>query len=62
MDGRTISADPTREAARLIARLRKTAMIAPMVLDGPINGDWFEAYVTQILVPISAGDDEWPAR
>lgn len=23
----------------------------PMVLDGPINGDWFEAYVRQILVP-----------
>ena len=22
-----------------------------MVLDGPINGDWFEAYVAQILVP-----------
>ena len=22
-----------------------------MVLDGPINGDWFEAYVTQVLVP-----------
>lgn len=28
-----------------------TGMVAPMVLDGPINGDWFEAYVTQILVP-----------
>ena len=26
-------------------------MIAPMVLDGPINGEWFEAYVAQILVP-----------
>ena len=22
-----------------------------MVLDGPINGDWFEAYVTQVLIP-----------
>ena len=22
-----------------------------MVLDGPINGAWFEAYVAQILVP-----------
>ncbi len=28
-----------------------TGMVAPMVLDGPINGDWFEAYVTQVLVP-----------
>ncbi len=28
-----------------------------MVLDGPINGDWFEAYVAQVLVPtLSAGD------
>ena len=26
-------------------------MVAPMVLDGPINGDWFEAYVRQVLVP-----------
>ena len=26
-----------------------TGMIAPMVLDGPINGDWFEAYVSQVL-------------
>ena len=28
-----------------------TGMVAPMVLDGPINGDWFEAYVDQVLVP-----------
>ena len=26
-------------------------MVAPMVLDGPINRDAFEAYVEQILVP-----------
>jgi transposase len=26
-------------------------LIAPMVLDGPINGDSFEAYVTKVLVP-----------
>ena len=32
-------------------RLRMTGMVAPMVLDGPINGDWFEAYVGQVLVP-----------
>ena len=30
---------------------RKNGMVAPMVLDGPINGDWFEAYVAQILAP-----------
>lgn len=28
-----------------------TGMVAPMVLDGPINGDWFEAYVGQVLIP-----------
>jgi len=28
-----------------------TGMVAPMVLDGPINGDWLEAYVAQALVP-----------
>jgi len=28
-----------------------TGMVAPMVPDGPTNGDWFEAYVTKILVP-----------
>ena len=32
-------------------------MVAPMVLDGPINGDWFEAYVGQVLVPeLEPGD------
>jgi transposase len=34
-----------------------TGMIAPMVLDGLINGDWFEAYVTNLLVPeLRSGD------
>ena len=34
-----------------------TGMVAPMVLDGPINGDWFEAYIHQILVPtLKPGD------
>jgi hypothetical protein len=40
-----------RKTATLVAGLRMTGMVAPMVLDGPINGDWFEAYVTQVLVP-----------
>lgn len=35
----------------LVAGLRMTGMVAPMVLDGAINGDWFEAYVDQVLVP-----------
>ena len=40
-----------RKTTTLVAGLRMTGMIAPMVLDGPINGDWFEAYVAQMLVP-----------
>jgi hypothetical protein len=34
-----------RKTTTLVAGLRMTGMVAPMVLDGPINGDWFEAYV-----------------
>jgi transposase len=40
-----------RKTTTLVAGLRLDGMIAPMVLDGPINGGWFEAYVTHILVP-----------
>jgi transposase len=40
-----------RKTTTLVAGLRMTGMVAPMVLDGPINDDWFEAYVTQVLVP-----------
>ena len=34
-----------------VAGLRNTGMVAPMVLDGPINGIAFQAYVDQVLVP-----------
>ena len=41
----------------LVAGLRRTGMVAPMVLDGPINRDAFIAYVHQVLVPgLSPGD------
>ncbi len=34
-----------------------TDMIAPMVLDGPIGGDWYEAFVDQVLLPdLKRGD------
>ncbi len=33
------------------AGLRNGGMVAPMVLDGPINGELFQAYVDQVLVP-----------
>ena len=40
-----------------VAGLRNTGMVAPMVIDGPINLDAFTAYVTQVLVPeLSPGD------
>ena len=41
----------------LVAGLRTSGMIAPMVLDGPINGAAFQAYVEQVLVPeLRSGD------
>jgi transposase len=35
-----------------VAGLRLTGVIAPIVLDGPINGEAFQAYVDQALVPV----------
>lgn len=40
-----------RKTTTFVAGLRMTGMIAPMVLDGPINGQLFTAYVEQFLVP-----------
>jgi transposase len=40
-----------RKTTTLVAGLRLTGMVAPMVLDGPINGEWFKAYVAQVLAP-----------
>lgn len=40
-----------RKTTTLVAGLRLDGMVAPMVLDGPINGDWFEACVHQVLAP-----------
>ena len=46
-----------RKTTTFIAGLRLGGMVAPMVLDGPINGGWFEAYVDQILIPtLKPGD------
>lgn len=37
--------------------LRLTGLTAPMVLDGPMNGDAFKAYVEQVLAPtLKPGD------
>ncbi len=40
-----------RKTTTLVAGLRMSGMAAPMVLDRPTNADWFEDYVTQVLVP-----------
>lgn len=46
-----------RKTSTLVAGLRLSGMVAPMVLDGPINGDWFEAYVRHVLAPtLKPGD------
>jgi transposase len=50
-----------------VAGLRTSGMMAPMVLDGPINREAFLAYVRQILVPeLRPGDivvmDNLPAH
>ena len=40
-----------------VAALRCDAITAPMVLNGPIDGLWFQAYVDQVLVPeLRSGD------
>ena len=40
-----------------VAGLRRTGMVAPWVLDGPINADAFLTYVTDVLVPeLGRGD------
>ena len=40
-----------------LAALRHDRIAAPFVLDGPINGDAFVAYVEQVLVPtLKPGD------
>ena len=40
-----------------VAALRCDAITAPLVLDRPINGEWFLAYVQQALVPtLKPGD------
>ena len=49
------------------AGLKLSGLVAPMVLDGPMDGPWFLAYVRQVLVPeLRPGDtvvmDNLPAH
>jgi len=46
-----------RKTTTLVAGLRRSGMVAPMVMDGPINGDWFQTYVERLLIPtLTPGD------
>jgi transposase len=50
-----------------VAGLRSTGIIAPLVLDRPMTGEWFRAYVDQMLAPsLQPGDvvvlDNLPAH
>jgi len=40
-----------------VAGLRATGMVAPFVIDGPINRDAFQTYVEKVLVPELAPGD-----
>jgi transposase len=45
------------QTTTFLAALRIDRMTAAMVLDGPIDGEWFLAYVEQVLCPtLVAGD------
>ncbi len=41
-----------RKATTLVAGLHNTGMVAPHVIDGTINGKWFDANVAKVLVPM----------
>jgi transposase len=56
---RLISKEPWGhwKTTTFVAALRCHGLTAPMVLDGPMNGEAFLAYVTEVLVPsLAAGD------
>ncbi len=40
-----------RKITTLAAGLRLSGVVAPTALDGPINGDWFEAHIRHVLAP-----------
>jgi len=50
---RVVSAVPHGhwKTTTFVGALRTTGLTAPMVIDGPMNGEWFLAYVEQQLIP-----------
>jgi transposase len=58
-DERLVDATPHGHwrTTTFVAGLRSTGIIAPLVLDGPMTGEAFRAYVEQFLAPtLSKGD------
>ena len=57
---RLVSAVPHghRKTTTFVAGLRQSGVIAPLVLDGPMNGEVFRAYVEQMLAPTLEPDDD----
>jgi transposase len=49
---RLFSPEWARSALTFIAGLRNDQIVAPWVIDGPINGEAFNMWVTQCLVPV----------
>jgi transposase len=41
-----------RKTTTFVAGLRMDGMVAPLTLDGPVNGEIFVAYVEQFLAPV----------
>jgi len=50
-------ANPHVRTLTFLAALRCDGLTAPCVIDGPINGVSFRAYVEQVLVPVLAPAD-----
>jgi len=47
----------TWKTITFVAALRHDKMVAPMVVDGPMTGEMFRAYVEQCLVPVLKRND-----
>jgi hypothetical protein len=47
------------QTTTFVAALRCDGLTAPFVLDGPINGEWFFAYVEQVLCRRSGPATSW---
>ncbi len=58
-DERLVAAVPHGhwQTTTFIAGLRQSEVIAPLVLDGPMTGQAFLAYVEQVLIPTLQPDD-----